>query len=172
MLGIPIEDRARLEVWIPALVRRFEPAQRVGETQVEEEAQAAMQMRDYLRGLIATRRHRPGDDLISALVVSTSQDDAGQMNEQELLASVGMLLGAGFETTVNLIANSMLTLLRNPDLLAREESIYIQSIYRKMLIRKLVQNLACNSRSTTKLYCFSEYLQDTIIGLSQYYVLD
>jgi cytochrome P450 len=118
MLGIPIEDRARLEVWIPALVRRLEPAQRVGETQVEQAAQAAMQMRDYLRGLIAIRHDRPHDDLISALV-ATSHDDAEQMNEQELLSSVGLLLGAGFETTVNLITNSMLTLLRHPDVLAR-----------------------------------------------------
>ena len=118
MLGIPIEDRARLEVWIPALVRILEPAQRVGETKVEQAAQAAMQMRDYVRGLIATRRDRPRDDLISALV-ATSHDDAEQMNEQELLSSVGLLLGAGFETTVNLIANSMLTLLRHPDVLVR-----------------------------------------------------
>jgi cytochrome P450 len=41
------------------------------------------------------------------------------MNEQELLSSVGLLLGAGFETTVNLIANSMLTLLRHPEVLSR-----------------------------------------------------
>jgi cytochrome P450 len=118
MLGIPIEDRARLEVWIPALVRILEPAQRMGETQVEQAAQAAMQMRDYVRGLIAIRHDRPGDDLISALV-ATSHEDAEQMNEQELLSSVGLLLGAGFETTVNLIANSMLTLLRHPDVLVR-----------------------------------------------------
>jgi cytochrome P450 len=117
MLGIPIEDRARLEVWIPAVVRILEPAQWVGEMKVEQAAQAAMQMRDYLRGLIAIRHDRPGDDLISALV-ATSHDDAEQMNEQELLSSVGLLLGAGFETTVNLIANSMLTL-RHPDDLVR-----------------------------------------------------
>ena len=118
MLGIPIEDRARLEVWIPVLVRILEPAQRLGETQVEQAAQAAMQMRDYVRGLIAIRHDRPGDDLISALV-ATSHEEAEQMNEQELLSSVGLLLGAGFETTVNLIANSMLTLLRHPDVLVR-----------------------------------------------------
>jgi cytochrome P450 len=108
-----------LEVWIPELVRNLEPAQQLSETQVEQVAQAAMQMTDYLRGLIAIRRDRPGDDLISALVVATSHDDATQMNEQELLTSVGLLLAAGYETTVNLIANSMLTLLRHPDVLTR-----------------------------------------------------
>jgi cytochrome P450 len=86
----------------------------------ESALQAAMQMREYLRELIATRRDRPSDDLISALVMATtSHDDAGQMNEQELLTSVQLLIGAGYETTVNLITNGMLTLLRHPDVLAR-----------------------------------------------------
>jgi cytochrome P450 len=119
LMGVPPEDRSRLEVWIPELVRNLEPAQQLSETQVEQVAQAAMQMTDYLRGLIVIRRDRPGDDLISALVVATSHDDATQMNEQELLPSVGLLLAAGYETTVNLIANSMLTLLRHPDVLTR-----------------------------------------------------
>ena len=76
----------------------------------ENGTQAAMQMKEYLRGLVATRRDRPGrDDLISALVLATTShddDDAGQMNEEELLASLQLLLIAGYETTVNLITNS------------------------------------------------------------------
>ncbi|MGC2570059.1 MAG: cytochrome P450 [Candidatus Nitrosopolaris sp.] len=118
LMGVSREDRSRLEVWIPVLVRRLEPAQRVNETQVEQAARAAMQMREYLRELIATRRDQPGDDLLSALV-ATSHDNPGQMNEQELLSSIGLLLGAGYETTVNLIANSVLTLLHHPKVLAR-----------------------------------------------------
>ena len=123
ILGVPIEDRARLEVWVSALVRTLEPPQNVSETEVVEEraSRAAMEMKEYLRELIATRRDRPGDDLISALVVATTShdDDAGQMNEQELLASLQLLLIAGYETTVNSITNGMLTLLRHPDVLAR-----------------------------------------------------
>jgi cytochrome P450 len=111
LMGVPREDKSRLEVWIPPLVRRLEPAQQVSETQVEQAAQAAMQIRDYLRGLIAIRHDRPGDDLISALVAA-SHDDTGQMTAR-------LLLGAGYETIVNLIANSMLTLLRHPDVIAR-----------------------------------------------------
>jgi cytochrome P450 len=92
----------------------------VSEAEVEERAsQAVMEMKEYLRELIATRRDRPRDDLISALVVSTGHDDAGQMNEQELLASLQLLIVAGYETTVNSITNGMLTLLRHPDVLAR-----------------------------------------------------
>jgi hypothetical protein len=123
MLGLPIKDRDRVGVWVSALIRTIEPPQNVGINEAEEEKsalQAAIQMREYLRELIATRRHEPGDDLISALVVATtSHDDSGQMNEQELLACVSLLIGAGYETTVNLITNGMLTLLRHPDALAR-----------------------------------------------------
>jgi cytochrome P450 len=120
LLGVPIEDKARFEVWISALIRTIEPMHTVSEAEVVESAsQAIMQMTEYLRGLIAARRDRPRDDLISALVVSTSHDEAGQMNEQELLASLQLLVAAGFETTVNSITNGMLTLLRHPDVLAR-----------------------------------------------------
>jgi cytochrome P450 len=120
ILGVPIQDRARFEVWVSALVRTIEPLQNVSEAEVEERAsQAVMEMKEYLRELIATRRDRPRDDLISALVVSTGHDDAGQMNEQELLASLQLLIVAGYETTVNSITNGMLTLLRHPDVLAR-----------------------------------------------------
>jgi cytochrome P450 len=120
MLGAPIEDRARFEVWVSALTRIIEPPQIVSEAEVEEHgSQAAIEMSEYLRDLIITRRDRPRDDLISVLVGSTSHDDAGQMNEQELLASLQLLVIAGYETTVNSITNGMLTLLRHPDVLAR-----------------------------------------------------
>jgi hypothetical protein len=120
MLGVPPEDRPRFEAWVPVLVRRLEPAQVVSEAEVERAAQAATEMREYLVGLIAERRARPADDLISGLAtMATGHDPALQMNDQDLLATVFLLLAAGYETTVNLIANSMLTLLRYPDALAR-----------------------------------------------------
>jgi cytochrome P450 len=120
MLGVPPEDRSRLEAWVPALVRRLEPAQAVTEAEIERATQAATEMREYLVGLIAARRAKPADDLISGLAtMATSHDPAVQMNDQDLLATVSLLLGAGYETTVNLITNSMLTLLRYPDALAR-----------------------------------------------------
>jgi cytochrome P450 len=51
-------------------------------------------MTEYFRGLIATRRDRPSIDLISALVVAINHDDAGQMNEEELLTSLQLLITA------------------------------------------------------------------------------
>jgi cytochrome P450 len=57
-------------------------------------SQAIMHMTEYFRGLIATRRDRPSIDLISALVVAINHDDAGQMNEEELLTSLQLLITA------------------------------------------------------------------------------
>ena len=120
MLGVPPEDRPRFEAWVPVLVRRLEPSQAVSETEVERAAQVATEMREYLVGLIAERRARPADDLISGLAtMATSHDPALRMSDQDLLATIFLLLVAGYETTVNLISNSMLTLLRYPDALAR-----------------------------------------------------
>jgi cytochrome P450 len=118
MLGVPSEDRPSLEVWVHALIRRMDPPQNVSKADSLRAAEAAMEMREYLRGLIAERRARPADDLISMLV-EASHDQPGQMNEQELHASVALLLTNGYYTTVNLITNGMLTLLRHPDALAR-----------------------------------------------------
>ena len=73
MLGVPPEDRPRFEVWVPLLVRRLEPAQAVSETEIERAGQAAAEMREYLVGLIAERRARPADDLISGLATMANQ---------------------------------------------------------------------------------------------------
>ena len=108
------------------LVRILEPEGAVSKTEIEQAGQAAAEMREYLSDLIAARRARPSDDLISGLATmmamtttTTSNDHTVQMNDEELLSIAFLLLGAGYETTVNLISNSMLTLLRHPDALAK-----------------------------------------------------
>ena len=121
MLGVPAEDTPRFEVWVPLLVRILEPEQAVSKTETEQAGQAAAEMRDYLSDLIASRRARPASDLISGLatMMMTSNNQTVQMNDEELLTISILLIGAGYETTVNLITNSMLTLLRHPDALAK-----------------------------------------------------
>jgi cytochrome P450 len=71
----------------------------------------------YLRRLFERRRADPRDDLITALVQAEEAGD--KLSEDELLAMVFLLLIAGHETTVNLIASGTLALLRHPDQLAR-----------------------------------------------------
>jgi cytochrome P450 len=68
---------------------------------------------DYFRELIARRRASPRADLLSGLIVAEEAGD--KLNEEELLATCILLLVAGHETTVNLIGNGTLALLRNPD---------------------------------------------------------
>jgi cytochrome P450 len=71
-----------------------------------------MELRDYMQKLVAERRAHPRDDLLSGLAVG--EDPAGRMDDANLVVTMILLLIAGHETTVNLIANGTLTLLRYP----------------------------------------------------------
>ena len=62
---------------------------------------------------MAEHRARPRDDLLGALIAA--EDESGRLSEEELLATAVLLFFAGHETTVNLIANGTLALLRHPD---------------------------------------------------------
>lgn len=80
---------------------------------VEEVHLAQKELQDYLRGLAESKRREPDDGIVSRLVARGELDDAA-------IASMGkLLLVAGHETTANMTALSTLTLLRNPDQLAR-----------------------------------------------------
>jgi cytochrome P450 len=76
-----------------------------------------IRMLRFFERLIARRRQHPGDDLVSRLVQAESGGD--RLSEQELLSMIFLLLLAGHETTVNLIANGMLALLQNRSELER-----------------------------------------------------
>jgi cytochrome P450 len=69
-------------------------------------------MGPYLAGVVEDRRRNLGDDVLSALIVAEEEGD--RLTTEELLSFVVLLYVAGHETTVNLIGNGMLALLRNP----------------------------------------------------------
>jgi cytochrome P450 len=117
LLGVPLEDEPRFHAWVKPLVHSLDPAEGMREAEVKQAVQALMQLNEYMSGLIAARRAQPRDDMLSGLVAGN--DPAGQIHEGDLLAATRLLLVAGHETTVNLITNGMLTLLRHPDALAR-----------------------------------------------------
>ena len=117
LLGVPREDEPRFHAWATPLARSLDPAQGMSEAEVKQAAQAAMQMGGYMAGLIAERGAQPGDDLLSGLLAGADPD--GRMDERDLVVTMILLLVAGHETTVNLITNGMLTLLRYPDALQR-----------------------------------------------------
>jgi cytochrome P450 len=112
LLGVPEADRA----WIAATVLRYDAA---GEMPRVEDDLAA-----YFAGLIAARRAEPGDDLLSALI--TVSDQAGgaadRLTVTELVSTAFLLVMAGFDTTVNLIASGVLALLTHPGEMARLRS--------------------------------------------------
>ena len=109
LLGVPVADRDQFRAWSATIV---------ADTVSPEVFQAhATAMTGYFQALIATRRREPADDLLSALI--SARDDKDRLSENELLSMAFLLLVAGHETTVNLIASGVLALLLNPGELAR-----------------------------------------------------
>jgi cytochrome P450 len=111
MLGIPESDRDTFHHWSDALARSLDLTD---DSEVYRRASlAAAEFTEYLRELSARRRREPGSDLLSALV---RVEEAGEgLSEDELYATCALLLVAGHETTINLIGNGTLALLRHPD---------------------------------------------------------
>jgi cytochrome P450 len=107
LLGVPGADRDRFAGWSHTLVSAA-PAEQIHE--------AAGFMTGYLMTLIEAKREAPTADLLSDLVHTF--DDSDQLSGNELVAMAFLLLVAGHETTVNLIGNGVLALLRHPAQLA------------------------------------------------------
>ena len=111
LLGIPVADRDRFRRWSNAIVT---PA--FGPDALAEFGASMADFVAYLHALFERRRSEPAEDLISALLQVRDGGDA--LSEQELFSMVVLLIVAGHETTVNLIANAVLALLEHPDQLA------------------------------------------------------
>ena len=110
LLGIPAADRARFKAWSDQLAVLLDPLQATDGFAPSE--RAFDEIAAYMHPIFAERRRAPREDLISALV---GVEDEGQtLSEIELLALTMLILGAGHETTTNLVANAVLALLRNP----------------------------------------------------------
>ncbi len=115
MLGVPAEDRGRFRRWSYDLARALDP---LFDREVLDNADRAVrELKEYFRPLVQQRREQPGDDLISALV--RAEEEGDRLSEEELYAFCILLLGAGSETTTNLIGNGLLALMRQPDQLDR-----------------------------------------------------
>jgi cytochrome P450 len=111
LLGVPEEDRDRFRAWTLSFVAVVPP---------EVLAEDARQLAAFLAALIEDKRAHPGEDLLSRLVQVS--DDGDHLSAGELLSMSFLLLVAGFETTVNLIGNGVLSLLRHPGQLALLQS--------------------------------------------------
>ena len=79
----------------------------------EQAADVLEQIVTVLPELIAEKSEHPGDDLTTELI--TVRDQGDRLSEEELIHTLLLVIGAGFETTVNLIGNAVHALLRHPD---------------------------------------------------------
>ncbi|MGW5851081.1 cytochrome P450 [Streptomyces sp. NPDC055254] len=114
LLGVPEADRKLLRPWSADICGMFEL--RPDEETAGRAVRASVEFSAYLRGLIAERRNRPGEDLISGLIAAHDED--GRLSEQEMISTCVLLLNAGHEATVNTTANGWWTLFRHPEQLA------------------------------------------------------
>jgi cytochrome P450 len=118
MLGIPPEDEKLFHAWSRTLAGVLDPDQRCSEQYHNENVAAYDDIAAYLGALIKAKRKRPTGDLLSGLATYKDKK-TGRINKYDLIATSILLLVAGHETTVNLLANAMLTLLRHPEQFAR-----------------------------------------------------
>ena len=107
MLGVPDSMADQLLAWSHDMVAMYQARR---DRAVEDRAAAAStEFSAYISGLIATRRHQPGDDLISALV---HRDPDIRLADAEIITTVILLLNAGHEATVHTIGNGVAALLQ------------------------------------------------------------
>jgi cytochrome P450 len=113
LLGVPEADRDRFRTWTDEMLDRpFDFRSDMARVRAARE-----RMHGFLADLVADKRAHPADDLLTDLVETT--DEGERLDAQELLAMAFLLLIAGYVTTVSLIGNGTLALLRHPDQLDR-----------------------------------------------------
>ena len=124
MLGIPASDRDQFRKWTKILLFSVD---------FSENEAALMEFGMYMNNMVNERSEHPQDDIISALVQAEEGGDT--LNHMELLSMLFLLLVAGHETTVNLIANGMLALMQHRDQLEllHNDPTLIRSAVEEML---------------------------------------
>ncbi|GAB6459451.1 cytochrome P450 [Bacillus tropicus] len=108
MLGIPKEDQAKFRIWSHAVIASPETPEEIKETEKQ-----LSEFITYLQYLVDMKRKEPKEDLVSALILAESEGH--KLSARELYSMIMLLIVAGHETTVNLITNTVLALLENPN---------------------------------------------------------
>ena len=110
MLGVPSGDRDRFHYWTQSMNLSFEPA--ITPEQTRRCHDAVAELDAYLRALVGERRAAPREDILSAMIAAEVAGD--RLSEDEIVGNTALLLSAGYETTMGLIGNGVLSLLRFP----------------------------------------------------------
>jgi cytochrome P450 len=154
MLGVPVGDRHLFRAWSNAASTViFEAARDDADRRRAQEGLVALS--EYLQDLVDRYRMRPADNLISALVRARGVDDT--LSEREIVNTCLLLLFGGHETTTNLIANSVLALIRAPASrleLLEDSSLAAEAVEElnrfdgpaKMVVRRAAEDLELRGR--------------------------
>ncbi|OBG80457.1 cytochrome [Mycobacterium sp. E3298] len=113
LLGVPLDDEPQFSRASALLAQALDPFSTITGVPPDvanERQQAGAWLRAYFHDLIERRRSQPGADLLSGLIAVEESGD--QLTEDEIVATCNLLLIAGHETTVNLIGNAVLAMLR------------------------------------------------------------
>jgi cytochrome P450 len=116
LLGVPLDDEPMFSRASGLLAQALDPFAAITgglSDKLEERIQTGLWLRRYFHELIERRRSDLGDDLLSSLIAVEESGD--QLTEEEIVSTCTLLLIAGHETTVNLIANAILAMLRHPE---------------------------------------------------------
>jgi cytochrome P450 len=122
VMGSPLEDWPRLGHWANRIQQQFDPVKVA--TELAELERAAAEFVDYTRDLIAARRGKPGDDLISALL--DAEEEGDRLSEEECVHLVSAVLVGGVDTTQAQLAHGLRLFAQQPDqwrLLAEDPSL-------------------------------------------------
>ena len=134
MLGVPAADHATIRQWSSDITRSLDALGLSSDRDIVKRGRAGRRaLGEYFRSLLPNRREHPQADLLSSLIAAEERGD--KLSEDELLATCVLLFIAGHETTVNLIGNGLLALLRHPDQLnmLREDPLLIASTVEELL---------------------------------------
>ncbi|MFD9698066.1 cytochrome P450 [Lentzea sp. NPDC059081] len=125
LLGVPYDDRGKFMDWTDRML---------GDTGFtrEEIGEGIGNLQRYMRELVASKRETPGDDLTTELIAVT--DEGSRLTEEQLVNNLFLMLGAGHDTTLKQLSNSLVLLLTR-----REE--YARLVERPALIPNAVEEL-------------------------------
>lgn len=131
ILGVPVEDWLKLYHWSDELSNILDPLRSLED--YEQMNRVALEFTNYFKTLIPQRQKSPQQDLLSALITVKEQDN--KLSEEEIISVCMLLFFTGEETTVNLIGNGMLALLRHPQQMQqiKTQPMLIQSAVEEIL---------------------------------------
>jgi cytochrome P450 len=108
LIGFPVEDLAKIDEWHSSAMKR-----EIGKPELPQSAlEGAERVQNYIEELVAERRKRPREDLVSEIVTA---EVSGKRLADEAIGLIFILFVASIDTTSGLISNSLLHLERHPD---------------------------------------------------------